>query len=222
MELKTKNQWAQIMDHTLLAPDATQEDLKKLCQEAIEAETWSVCIHPSNIPMAKELLDGSSVKICTVVGFPLGQMTSEAKSFETAEAIFNGADEVDMVINVGRLKDGNEDYVREDIQAVVNSAKNTLVKVILETCLLTNEEIATACKIAKAAGADFVKTSTGFSKAGATVEHVKLMRETVGENMGVKASGGIRDLATAKAMVEAGATRLGVSASMKILSEVHE
>lgn len=219
MNYSTK-QLAQMMDHTLLKADATDEQLQTLCQEAKDFATWSVCINPSNIDRAKEYLEGSDVKICTVVGFPLGQMTSEAKAYETTEAIFKGADEIDMVLNVGRVKDGDFDYVREDIQAVVNAAQGKLTKVILETCLLDAEEIQTVCKIAQAAGADFIKTSTGFSTGGATIEDVRLMRETVGPDMGVKASGGIRTLKDALAMIEAGATRLGVSASVSILKEM--
>lgn len=216
----TKEQLAQYMDHTLLKADATTDQLRTLCDEARALQTWSVCINPSNLIKASEFLAGSGVRLCTVVGFPLGQMTSEAKAYETAEAVFNGAEEIDMVINVGRVKDGDFEYVREDIQAVVNAAQGKLTKVILETCLLTPEEIRTVCQIAQAAGADFVKTSTGFSTGGARVEDVRLMRETVGPGMGVKASGGIRTLADAIAMIEAGATRLGVSASVKILEEI--
>ncbi len=216
----TKEQLAQYMDHTLLKADATTDQLRTLCDEARALQTWSVCINPSNLIKASEFLAGSGVRLCTVVGFPLGQMTSEAKAYETAEAVFNGAEEIDMVINVGRVKDGDFEYVREDIQAVVNAAQGKLTKVILETCLLTPEEIRTVCQIAQAAGADFVKTSTGFSTGGARVEDVRLMRETVGPGMGVKASGGIRTLPDAIAMIEAGATRLGVSASVKILEEI--
>lgn len=216
----TKDQLAQYMDHTLLKADATAEQLRTLCDEARALHTWSVCINPCNLVRAGKFLSGSEVKLCTVVGFPLGQMTSEAKAYETAEAVFNGAEEIDMVINVGRVKDGDLEYVREDIQAVVNAAQGKLTKVILETCLLTPEEIRSVCQIAKAAGADFVKTSTGFSTGGAKVEDIRLMRETVGPQMGVKASGGIRTLNDAIAMIEAGATRLGVSASVKILEEI--
>lgn len=211
---------AQFMDHTLLKADATREQLRTLCDEARKYQTYSVCINPCNLETAKEFLKGSDVRLCTVVGFPLGQMTSEAKAYETAEAVFLGADEIDMVINVGRVKDKDYEAVREDIQAVVNSAQGKLTKVILETCLLEPAEIAEVCRIAKAAGADFVKTSTGFSTGGATVEAVRLMRETVGPDMGVKASGGIRTLADALAMIEAGATRLGVSASVRIIEEM--
>lgn len=218
----TKEQLAKFMDHTLLKADATKEQLTKLCTEAREYGTYSVCINPCNLEAAKELLSGSGVKLCTVVGFPLGQMTSEAKAFETSEAVFQGADEIDMVINVGRVKDGDLDYVREDIQAVVSAAQGRLTKVILETSLLTKEEIQAVSRLAKAAGADFVKTSTGFSTAGAKVEDVRLMRESVGSGMGVKASGGIRTLKDALAMIEAGATRLGVSASIDILEELDQ
>lgn len=216
----SKYELAQFMDHTLLKADATKEQLQKLCEEAKKYHTYSVCINPSNLEAAKACLAGSDVKLCTVVGFPLGQMTSEAKAFETAEAVFNGADEIDMVINVGKVKDKDYDYVREDIQGVVNAAQGKVTKVILETCLLDPEEIVEVCKIAKASGADFVKTSTGFSTGGATLENVRLMRQTVGEDMGVKASGGIRTLADALAMIDAGASRLGVSASAKIIEEM--
>lgn len=211
---------AKHIDHTLLKPDATEEELVKLCAEAKEYHFFSVCINPSNIEKAKELLKGTDTKVCTVVGFPLGQMTTEAKSFETKEAVFLGAEEVDMVINIGKLKDQDYDYVLEDIRAVVLSAGGVLTKVIIETCLLTDEEKVKACELAKAAGADFVKTSTGFSKAGATKEDIKLMRDTVGPDMGVKASGGIRSLSDAKVMIENGATRLGLSASVSIVNEL--
>lgn len=217
----SRKELAQMMDHTLLKADATDQQLRDLCREAMAHETWSVCINPSNIERAKDYLAGSEVKLCTVVGFPLGQMSSEAKAFETSEAVFKGADEIDMVINVGRVRDGDLEYVREDIQAVVNAAQGKLTKVILETCLLQKDEIVRVCEIARAAGADFVKTSTGFSTGGATVEDVRLMRETVGPDMGVKASGGIRSLKDALAMIEAGASRLGVSASVKILEEMN-
>ena len=216
----SKYDLAQYMDHTLLKAEATKQDLTKLCEEAKKYHTYSVCINPCNLTSASELLEGTDVKLCTVVGFPLGQMTSEAKAFETSEAVFHGADEIDMVINVGRAKDHDYDYVREDIQAVVNAAQGKLTKVILEICLLDEDEIVEVCKIAKAAGADFVKTSTGFSTGGATLEAVRLMRQTVGVDMGVKASGGIRTLAQAMAMIDAGATRLGVSASVKIIEEL--
>lgn len=215
MEQKTL---AKYIDHTLLKADATRAELETLCKEARAYGFFSVCVNPSNIEAAKELLQGSDVKVCTVVGFPLGQMTTEAKSFETKEAIFRGAEEIDMVLNVGRLKDKDLEYVREDIEAVVLAAGGVLTKVILETCLLTEEEKITACKIAKAAGADFVKTSTGFSTGGATKEDIALMRETVGSGMGVKASGGVRTYEDAMTMIEHGATRIGASASVNIVT----
>ena len=211
---------AKHIDHTLLKPDAVEAELVKLCEEAREHKFFSVCINPSNIEKAKELLEGTETKVCTVVGFPLGQMTTEAKSFETNEAILLGAEEVDMVINIGKLKDQDYEYVLEDIRAVVLAAKGVLTKVIIETCLLTDEEKVKACELAKDAGADFVKTSTGFSKAGATREDIALMRKTVGPEMGVKASGGIRTLEDAMGMIESGATRLGLSASVSILNEL--
>lgn len=211
---------ARHIDHTLLKPDAVEAELVKLCEEAREHKFFSVCINPCNIEKAKELLEGTDTKICTVVGFPLGQMTTEAKSFETNEAVLLGAEEVDMVINVGKLKDKDYEYVLEDIRAVVLAAKGVLTKVIIETCLLTDEEKVKACELAKDAGADYVKTSTGFSKGGATKEDIALMRKTVGPEMGVKASGGIRTLEDAMGMIENGATRLGLSASVSIVNEL--
>jgi deoxyribose-phosphate aldolase len=207
-----------MIDHTLLKPDATTEQLEKLCREAVEYGFFSVCINPSRIEQAKVLLEGSDVKVCTVVGFPLGQMTTEAKSFETTEAVFLGADEIDMVINVGRLKEKDYDYLREDIQAVVLAAGGRTTKVIIETCLLDDEEKVAICELAKVCGASFVKTSTGFSTGGATKEDIALMRKTVGDSMGVKASGGVRSYEDAVAMIESGATRLGTSASVAIVS----
>lgn len=211
---------ARHIDHTLLKPDAVEAELVKLCEEAREHKFFSVCINPCNIEKAKELLEGTDTKICTVVGFPLGQMTTEAKSFETNEAVLLGAEEVDMVINVGKLKDKDYEYVLEDIRSVVLAAKGVLTKVIIETCLLTDEEKVKACELAKDAGADYVKTSTGFSKGGATKEDIALMRKTVGPEMGVKASGGIRTLEDAMGMIENGATRLGLSASVSIVNEL--
>lgn len=211
---------AKHIDHTLLKPDGTEAELIKLCEEAKEYKFFSVCVNPCNIEKAKELLKDSDTKICTVVGFPLGQMTTEAKSFETKEAMFLGAEEVDMVINIGKLKDGDYDYVLEDIRAVVLAAGGVLTKVIIESCLLTDEEKVKACELAKAAGADYVKTSTGFSKSGATKEDIALMRKTVGPEMGVKASGGIRTLEDALAMIENGASRLGLSASVSIVNSL--
>lgn len=212
-----KNKLARMIDHTLLKPDACEQGVRKLCQEALEYKFASVCINPGYVQLCADLLKGSEVKVCTVIGFPLGATTSDTKAFETRDAISKGAQEVDMVINVGKLKDKDLDYVKKDIEAVVNEAKGkALTKVIIETCLLNNEEKVTACKIAKEAGADFVKTSTGFSTGGATFEDIKLMRETVGANMGVKASGGVRSYEDTMKMIEAGATRIGASASIAI------
>ena len=208
-----------LIDHTLLKPDATEKDVRKLCEEARKFVFASVCINPSWVSLCAKLLEGSPVKVCTVIGFPLGATTPTAKSIETRDAIANGANEIDMVINVGALKSGDDALVRRDIDAVVQAAHGrAIVKVILETALLTREEKIKACLLAKQAGADFVKTSTGFSSGGATVEDIALMRETVGPGMGVKASGGIRDTATAAAMVAAGATRIGASASVAIVT----
>jgi len=210
---------AKYMDHTILKPDTTIEGVKKICIEAIEHGFASVCINPYYTTYVSEKLKGTNIKTCVVIGFPLGANTKEVKAFEAAEAIENGADEVDMVINIGALKDKNYEVVKEDIEGVVKVAsKKVIVKVIIETCLLTELEKVKACEISKACGADFVKTSTGFSNAGATPEDVALMRKTVGKELGVKASGGIRDYATALKMVEAGANRLGVSASVAIVN----
>lgn len=206
-----------LIDHTLLKPEATKAQIEKLCSEAKEYDFKSVCVNPYYVKYAKELLKGSDVLVCTVIGFPLGQNTTAIKVAETKDAIKNGADEIDMVINIGALKSKDEDYVLNEIKEIRNACKGNTLKVIIETCLLTDEEKITACKLSKEAGADFVKTSTGFSTHGATVEDVKLMRKTVGEDMGVKASGGIRDRETALKMVEAGATRLGVSAGVAIV-----
>jgi deoxyribose-phosphate aldolase len=209
---------ASIIDHTLLKPEATSDQIDQLCQEAAEHGFASVCVNPYWVARAAERLKGTGVKVCTVVGFPLGATTKEAKAFETKQAIQNGASEIDMVMNIGALKSGDLEAVREDIQAVVEAADGLLVKVILETGLLNDEEIRVASEKAKAAGAHFVKTSTGFGHGGATVEAVRIMREAVGREMGVKASGGIRDLETAQRMVEAGATRIGASSSVAIVT----
>lgn len=212
-----KEEIAKMIDHTILKPEATKEQVKSVCEEAIKYNFASVCINPGQVAFVASLLKGSKVKVCTVIGFPLGANTSIVKGFETSEAIKDGAEEVDMVINIGKLKDKDYDYVREDIKTVVEAAKGkALTKVIIESCLLTDEEKVMACKIAKEAGADFVKTSTGFSKGGATYEDIKLMRETVGSDMGVKASGGVRSNKDAISMIEAGATRIGASASIAI------
>jgi deoxyribose-phosphate aldolase len=210
---------ARYIDHTLLKPDATEDQFRKLCAEARQHSFASVCVNPSWVALCAGLLKGSPVKVCTVIGFPLGATTPTTKGIETRDAIANGAGEIDMVINVGALKSGNDALVKEDIEAVVAAAKgHAIVKVILETALLTREEKIKACLLSKMAGADFVKTSTGFVPGGATVEDIALMRETVGPDMGVKASGGIRDTKTAADMVAAGATRLGASASVAIIS----
>lgn len=207
-----------MIDHTLLKPEATEGEVRKLCEEARKHVFASVCVNPAHVELSARLLAGSPVKVCTVIGFPLGSTTTGTKAFETREAIMKGADEIDMVINVGALKAGNYRLVEDDIRAVKQAAGDRIVKVILETALLTDEEKVKACTLCKTAGADFVKTSTGFGPGGATVDDIKLMRKTVGEEMGVKASGGVRDYETAKAMVDAGATRIGASASVKIVS----
>lgn len=212
-----KNLLTKMIDHTILKPDASETEVIKIINEAKEYGFASVCLNPANVSLAAGMLKGTDVKVCTVIGFPLGANTSKVKAFEALDAIENGAQEVDMVINIGKLKDKKYDYVKEDIKAVVNAAKGkALTKVIIETCLLTDDEKVKACELAKAAGADFVKTSTGFSKGGATASDIKLMRQTVGDKMGVKAAGGVRTYEDAKAMVEAGATRIGASASISI------
>lgn len=212
-----KQQLASMIDHTILKADANKGSVEEICKEALEHKFASVCINPTNIELAASMLKGSEVKVCTVIGFPLGANTTEVKAFETKDAIAKGADEVDMVINIGKLKDKDYDYVRNDIKAVVEAAKGkALIKVIIETCLLTEEEKVKACELSVQAGADFVKTSTGFSTGGATPEDIKLMRETVGPNIGVKASGGVRCFADAEAVIKNGATRIGASAGITI------
>jgi deoxyribose-phosphate aldolase len=211
---------ASMIDHTLLKPDATLAEIEKLCEEARRYTFASVCINPSWVGTCRRLLAGTPVKVCTVIGFPLGANTTQTKAFETRRAILEGATEVDMVIHVGRLKSGDNTYVENDIREVVEQAKpRVLTKVILETALLTDEEKVRASLLSRAAGADFVKTSTGFASGGATVADVRLMRQAVGDRLGVKASGGIRDRKAAEEMVEAGATRIGASASVKIVTE---
>ena len=207
-----------LIDHTNLKQDAQESDIIKLCDEAKEHHFASVCVNPNYVSLCKERLAGSDVKVCTVIGFPLGQTTTTAKIDETKDAIFEGADEIDMVINVSWIKDKRYDKVLYEIQRLKRYCHDRILKVILETCLLSDEEIVKACEIAKKAGADFVKTSTGFSKGGATVHAVELMRKTVGSDMGVKASGGIHTAQEAQSMLDAGATRLGVSASMAIIA----
>ncbi|MEW5692597.1 MAG: deoxyribose-phosphate aldolase [Candidatus Hydrogenedentota bacterium] len=214
--LNVGSEVASIIDHTLLKPNATTSQIAKLCEEAKQYGFASVCVNPAYVALAKQLLKDSRPKVCTVVGFPLGATTPYAKAQETIDAIKNGADEIDMVINVGALKSGDYETIKKEIRAVVDAAEGRIVKVILETALLTDEEKVKACQIAKEAGADFVKTSTGFGPGGATVEDIALMRKTVGLGMGVKASGGVRDLETAIKMIRAGASRIGASASIAI------
>ncbi|PKK88642.1 MAG: deoxyribose-phosphate aldolase [Candidatus Wallbacteria bacterium HGW-Wallbacteria-1] len=209
---------ARLIDHTLLKPEATEDDVRLLCEEARRHTFASVCVNPGHVELSARLLAGCPVKVCTVIGFPLGSTTTGTKAFETREAIMKGAHEIDMVINVGALKAGNYKLVEDDIRAVKAATGDKILKVILETALLTDEEKIKACTICKTAGADFVKTSTGFGPGGATVEDIALMRRVVGPEMGVKASGGVRDTETARAMVKAGATRIGASASVKIVT----
>lgn len=210
---------AKYIDHTLLAPDATKEAIEKLCREAAEHHFASVCVNSCWVSMASSLLKDSDVHVCTVVGFPLGAMDSDAKAYEARKAIENGADEIDMVINIGFLKSGMLDSVLSDIMTVRKASEGKILKVIIETCLLTDDEKRTACELSEKAGADFVKTSTGFSKGGATVHDVALMKSVVGDRLGVKASGGVRDYKAAKAMIDAGATRIGASAGIAIVRE---
>jgi deoxyribose-phosphate aldolase len=207
-----------MIDHTILKPAATRDEIEKLCEEARRFRFASVCINPTYVPLCAQMLRMTNVKVCTVVGFPLGANRSEVKAFETECAISDGAQEVDMVINVGALKSKDTDLVERDIRAVVEACRGIVVsKVIIEAALLTDEEKVTACQLAKAAGADFVKTSTGFGPGGATAHDVALMRAVVGAEMGVKAAGGIRDAETAREMIAAGASRIGASASVKIV-----
>jgi deoxyribose-phosphate aldolase len=209
---------AAMIDHTLLKPEATPAQIEKLCAEAAEYHFASVCVNPVYIPLAARLLKGTGVKVCCVVGFPLGAIAPEQKAAEAASCAAMGAEELDMVIHVGAAKAGDWALVQRDIEGVVKAAAGHTVKVIIETCLLTDEEKVKACEAAKAAGAHFVKTSTGFSTGGATTHDIALMRKTVGPEMGVKASGGIRDYATAMAMIEAGANRIGASAGIAIVA----
>lgn len=213
-----KTNYASMIDHTLLKAEATKEQIEKLCAEAKEFGFASVCVNPTWVKYCSELLQDSNVLVCTVIGFPLGANTTAVKVFEAKDAIANGAQEVDMVINIGALKDQNFELVQSDIAAVVEAAKGSaIVKVIIETCLLTEEEKVKACELSVAAGADFVKTSTGFSTGGATAEDIALMRKTVGPELGVKASGGVRSLEDMQKMVEAGATRIGASSGVAIV-----
>lgn len=207
-----------MIDHTLLKADATREQIATICEEAKKYVFASVCVNPTWVKYSAELLGGTEVKVCTVIGFPLGASTSAVKAFETKDAIANGAGEIDMVINIGALKNGEFDLVQEDIKAVVDAANGTLVKVIIETCLLTEEEKVKACELSVEAGADFVKTSTGFSTGGATAEDIALMRQTVGPDLGVKASGGVRSLEDMQKMIANGATRIGASSGVAIMN----
>jgi len=206
-----------LIDHTILKADATEKEVEKIVEEAIQYNFYSVCVNSSMTSYIAKKLEGTNVKVCSVVGFPLGAMSTKAKAYEAKIAVEDGADEIDMVLNVGALKDQDFHTVLSDISAVVNSSYPAKVKVILETALLTDQEKIVGCTLSKTAGAHFVKTSTGFSTSGATVEDIALMRKMVGPNMGVKASGGVRDQATALAMVKAGANRVGASASIKIV-----
>jgi deoxyribose-phosphate aldolase len=220
-ETATAHDWASLIDHTLLKPEASESDIRRLCEEAARFGFASVCVNPAWVKRASEFLRGTSVPVCTVIGFPLGATLPDVKAYEARRAIFNGAREVDMVINVGALKSGDDCAVEDDIRAVVEAGHENgiLVKVIIETALLTDEEKVRACLASKNAGADFVKTSTGFAKGGATVEDVSLMRRTVGSALGVKASGGVKGIEDARAMFEAGATRIGASVGVKIAQE---
>jgi deoxyribose-phosphate aldolase len=208
---------ASLIDHTLLKPDASREEVEQLCREAAQYCFASVCVNPNWVALCREMLRGTGVKVCTVIGFPLGAHLPDIKAYETKRAIEQGAEEVDMVINIGAMKSKDYALVEQDIRGVVQAAKGAVVKVILETSLLTRDEKIMGCTLAKAADADFVKTSTGFAGGGATVEDIQLMRETVGPEMGVKASGGVRTKEDAEALVKAGATRLGASAGVKIV-----
>lgn len=216
-----QSELAGYIDHTLLKPDATRSEIEKLCREALQFQFATVCINPYWVRLAARMLQGSNVKVCSVTGFPLGAAAADVKAFEARRAIFDGAREVDMVINVGALKSGEDEIVREDIRQVTDACHefDTICKVILETAYLTDEEKIKACTIAKEVGADFVKTSTGFGPGGATAEDVALMRRVVGPRMGVKAAGGIRDTAATRKMLEAGATRIGASAGVKIVQD---
>lgn len=219
--MASENETAKLIDHTLLKADATEEQIRQLCEEAKQYQFASVCVNPCWVKYCSSILKGSGVKTCTVIGFPLGANTYDTKRFETNTAIEQGAEEVDMVINIGALKSGDDERVERDIRAVVEAAKGrALTKVIIETSLLTDEEKIRACKLAVKAGADYVKTSTGFSTGGATAEDVRLMRNAVGPDIGVKASGGVRSAEDARKMIEAGATRVGASSGAAIVKGI--
>jgi deoxyribose-phosphate aldolase len=220
-ESASARDWASLVDHTLLKPEASDADIRRLCEEAAQYKFASVCVNPTWVKESACILRGSGVPVCTVVGFPLGATLADVKAYEARRAVFDGAREIDMVINIGALKSGDDCAVEYDIRSVVEAAheEGVLVKTIIEAALLTDEEKVRACLAAKRAGADFVKTSTGFAKSGATVADVALMRRTVGSEMGVKAAGGVRGISDARAMVEAGATRIGASVGVKIAQE---
>ncbi|MDH5702368.1 MAG: deoxyribose-phosphate aldolase [Candidatus Bathyarchaeota archaeon] len=218
----TKEQLAKLIDHTLLKPDATKDDIKRLCEEAKKYGFWSVCVNPTYVSLATEILGDTAVKVCSVVGFPLGANASEVKALEAERAVNDGASEIDMVINIGALKSRDYELVEEDIRKVVERAKarrDMVVKVIIETGLLTEDEKVLACRLVKESGADFVKTSTGFNAPGATVHDVELMRSVVGSDFGLKASGGIRTYRDATKLIEAGANRIGTSSGVAIIGE---
>ena len=211
--------YSKFIDHTNLKQDASINDIKTLCEEAIKFDFMSVCINPCFVKYAHDVLLDSEVKVCTVIGFPLGANTTKTKVYETKQALKDGADEIDMVINVSALKDKKYDYVKNEISKIKKVCKSKILKVILETCLLTDEEIVKACELSLEAKADFVKTSTGFSKGGATVEAVALMRKTVGDKCGVKASGGVKTFEDMQKMIDAGASRIGTSSGVKLLEK---
>jgi len=214
----TKDEFAKYIDHTNLSPKATLSDIKALCEDAIQYNFTAICVNPCRVRLAASLLEGSGVKIASVVGFPFGATFTEAKGLETEYALKSGASEIDMVINIGSIKDGDDEFVIKDISAVVKAAEGATVKVILECCYLTNEEKARGCHLSVKAGANFVKTSTGFGSGGATIEDVKILRKNVPANIGIKAAGGIRDFKTASAFIKAGATRIGTSSGPQIMS----
>ncbi len=218
--LSDPKELARYIDHTLLKPDAQRADIEKLCREAVEHGFYSVCVNGSRVELARSLVEDSGVKVAAVVGFPLGAMDSDVKRYETEVAIDHGAEEIDLVLNIAKLKEGDDAYVLRELRDVVEAADERPVKVIIETCLLTEEEKIRVCGLVVESGAAFIKTSTGFSTGGATLDDVKLLRQHVGEKFGVKASGGIRDTQTALAMIEAGATRLGTSAGIAIVKGV--
>ncbi|OAT87881.1 deoxyribose-phosphate aldolase [Candidatus Arthromitus sp. SFB-turkey] len=211
--------FSKYFDHTILKADATEKEIINLCEEAKKYNFASVCVNPCYVKKCVEILKETDVDVCTVVGFPLGSMSTESKLFETEQALKDNADEIDMVINIGKLKDKDYDYVKNEINLLKKACGNKILKVIIETCLLTDEEKIKACELSKEAGADFVKTSTGMSKAGAKKEDIILMKKVVGNDLGVKASGGIKDLNSAKIMIDAGATRIGCSSTVNIMED---